>query len=341
MTHSLVLVGNAGDGTVSTYRLAGDALTHLATNPVGRGCSTFAVDPERDLVHVATKDGPSIVTCRLSRTSGTLTPVGTMTASGNASYLELAHGGTVLLVAYYHEGLGEARPVVDGVVGKAVGRVASANMHCVVATRDSRHAYFVSLGDDLVAACEVGPDGSLTLLGDTAAPEGSGPRHLVLDAAEANAYVVTEFSGEIVRFRRDPATGALTAAGATAVVDPGFGLAHSRYGADPRAEHLIWGADLHLSADGRTVWSTERTESVLTTSPIDGDGAVGAPVAHLATEPQPRGFGVSPDGRHLVVTGERSRSLTLYGIGDDGIPVALGRADTGAGANWVRFVSLG
>ncbi len=335
----LVLVAAAGDGTVVSYRLSDGVLTRSATSRVGRGCSTLVVDAARDLVHVGTKEGPAIVTCRLDRATGALTPVGTVAAVGSPTYLELAHDGSVLLAGYYTQGVGEARPVVDGVVGEPVGRIEHANVHCVVATADSRHAYVVSLGDDLVAPVAVGADASLRPLPTAAAPAGSGPRHLVLDAAEATAYVVTEYSGEILRYHRDPATGTLTPAGATVVVDPADGLTRSRFGADPRAEHLIWGADLHLAADGRTVWSTERTESTLTTSPVAADGTVLAPVDHTRTEAQPRGFARSPDGTHLVVTGERSRTVTLYRVADDGRPHEVQRVATGTGANWVRFVT--
>ncbi len=339
MTRTLVLVGDAGDGSITTYGLADDRLTHLATSPIGPGCGTFAVDSRRDLVYVAAKADPGIVTCTLDRRTGTLTPVRRAPAPGNPTYLALAYDGTVLLSAYYHQGLGEARPVVDGAVGPVAGRIENANLHCVVPSADSRHAYFVSLGDDLVAACSVGDDASLARVADAPAPTGSGPRHLVLDAAEHNAYVVTEYSGEILRYLRDDSTGELSPAGATPVVDPRYGLLHSRIGADPRAEHLIWGADLHLARDGRTVWSTERTESVLATSPISANGSIGSPVAFTPTELQPRGFGRSPDGRHLVVTGERATTVTLYGVGADGVPTEFGRYPAGAGACWVRFVA--
>jgi 6-phosphogluconolactonase len=334
---TLVLVANAGDGTISSYRLSDDSLTRLAVSHVGRGCSTFVVDHDRSLVYAGTKDGPAIVTCALDRDSGELTVLRTTPTPGNPTYLSLAHGGSVLLTAYYHQGLGDARPVIDGVVPDAVGSIEAANAHCVVPSSDSRHAYFVSLGEDLVAVCAVGADATLSRTADAPAPPGCGPRHLVLDRTETHAYVVTEYSGEILHYRRDLENGTLVPATATGVVDPSYGLLHSRLGADPVVEHLIWGADLHLAADGRTVWSTERTESILTTSPIDDDGAVGSPLAHRMTEAQPRGFAVSPDGRHVVVAGERSETITLYGVGEAGALTDSGRYATGAGSNWVRF----
>ena len=74
-TASLVLVANAGDGSLSTFRVSDDRLTRLAVTDGLTGCSTFAVDASRDLVYAAVKGEPAgIVTLALDRERGTLTP---------------------------------------------------------------------------------------------------------------------------------------------------------------------------------------------------------------------------------------------------------------------------
>src|SRR5690606_37118258 len=52
---TLVLVANAGDGSISTFRLTGGRLDRLAVTDGVTGCSNFAIDPVRDLVHAAVK----------------------------------------------------------------------------------------------------------------------------------------------------------------------------------------------------------------------------------------------------------------------------------------------
>ena len=77
----LVLIANAGDGTVSALRLhregtEGARLEPLATSPVGPGVGTFAIDTDRDLVYAAVKGDPAaIVTLRLDRETGALRAV--------------------------------------------------------------------------------------------------------------------------------------------------------------------------------------------------------------------------------------------------------------------------
>ena len=347
MTDSwLVLVANAGDGTISTFRLEGGALERLAVTDGVKGCSTFAIDATRDLVHAGVKgaaegEPAGILTLSLDRETGRLTPRSRLDLpDGGMNYLAVTRDGTGLLGASYGGGYGISCPVADGVVGEPVSRIAFPNLHSVLPSADGRFAYFVSLGADLVAQYALGDDLALVPLDPetVAAPAGSGPRHLVLNDAQDAVYVLTEFSGEVLHFARDTGSGVLTLQDAATAYDPAKGLGHSELGADPLANHYIWGADLHLADGGRRLWATERTESTLGAVAVAADGSVSAPTRFIVTETQPRGFDVSPDGAYLVAAGERSTTVSLYAVEGDGLEL-LQRAETGGGANWVRFLA--
>ena len=230
-------------------------------------------------------------------------------------------------------------PVTDGVLGDPAAEIRLPNLHCATVTADTRHAYFVSLGADLVAQYALAPDGALSPLDPptVALPAGSGPRHLVLDAAERNAYLITEFSGEVIRLVRDR-SGRLTPTEAVGIVDQQAGLRPSRFGADPRAEHLVWGADVHLAGGGRFVVASERTAGTLATIGLDAAGRLGALVALRATEAQPRGFTTARDGRLVIVVGELATDAALYRVLEDGSLTTLHHVDVGRGSNWVRVV---
>jgi len=341
---SLVLVANAVDGSISTFRLAGGSLRRLAVTEGLRGCSAFVVDTVRDLVYAAVKasadEVAGIVTLRLDRESGDLTPFSRRELpDGGMNYLALARDGAVLLGVSYGGGYGISSPVRDGVVGEPISRIDYPNLHSVLPSSDGSFAYFVSLGADLVAQYAITDDMTLEPLepATVAAPEGSGPRHLVINDTQDAVYVLTEFSGEVLHFARDADTGALEPRAAARAFDQTRGLAHSRFGVDPREHHLIWGADLHFGAGGRYVWASERTESTLGALAISEDGSVTSPERFTETVPQPRGFDVSPDGAYLVAAGERTTSVALYAVDGDRLEL-LQQAETGNGANWVRFV---
>lgn len=336
----LVLVANSEDASISTLRLVLDdepRLESVTTLPVGPGVGTFAIDSERDLVYAAYKGDPAeIVTLRLDRATGHLTPIARQAVDGSITYLALAAGGSLLLGASYGGGFGAVWPVKNGELGDVTAKVEYANLHCVIpAGSESDIVYFVSLGQDLIAQYRLDRFGELHPLDPetVAAPAGSGARHLIVQGD--NAYLMTEYSGEAIRYDVDGA-GVLTQAESVVVVDPQAGLSHSRFGADPLEEHLIWGADLHLA--GRYLICSERNASTLTTVSLDSDGRLGEVVSITETEKQPRGFVVAPDGRHVIAVGERSKRAALYRLEDDGSLTLLHRHNVGDGANWVRFV---
>lgn len=337
----LVLVANSGDGTISSFTLTNDRLSRVSVNGGVPGCSTFAVDARRDLVYAAVKgDDPGIATLALDRNSGTLRHHSHRSLpDGGMNYLSLTRTGTALLGASYGGGYGISCALNDGEVSEPISRVEYPNLHSVRASSDGRFAYFVSLGADLIAQYSIDPWLNLLPLAPAtvAAPAGSGPRHLVLNATQDSLYVLTEFSGEVLRYRRDTHFGNLTPAGSATAYDLSKGLGHSEFGADPLAKHYIWGADLHFS-DPAHLWCSERTESTLGAVSVAADGSLTAPETFVVTETQPRGFAVSPDGRYLVSAGERSTSVTLYRVrGSELEP--LDRAETGAKANWVWFLA--
>lgn len=336
----LVLVANAGDATLSTFQLTPDGLERLAVSRLAGKCSTVALDPERSLVYAAVGgEDPGVTTLRLDPVTGALTPIAHRRGDAAMTYLSLTADGRILLGACYQRGYATTWTAAGGELADGPARLNYPNAHCVVPTADGRFAYVVSLGADLVVVCAIEADGGLRVVSEVPAPDGSGPRHLILNAAEDAAYVLTEFGGEALHYRRG-ADGGLTLTGRACGVDPARGLGHSRYGADPRAEHLIWGADLQLSADGRHLWCTERTESTLATLPVSADGTLGEATAFADVEAQPRGICLTGDGR-LLVTGERSRHVSLYTADDQGVVHLQARAETGAGANWARTVSTG
>ena len=338
---SLVLVANAGDSSIGVFRLAADSLERLAVTGELNGTGTFAVDAGRNLVYAGVKGDPAaVVTLELDTASGRLSPRSRFALpGGSVSYLALTRDGTALLAASYGGDYGFVAPITDGEIGEPTGRVEFSKLHSVLPSADGRSVYFVSLGDDLVAQFALGDDLSLTPIGDgtAAAPAGSGPRHLVLNGAQDAVYVMTEYSGEVLHYARDLASGALELRSQAPAHDPDAGLVLGEIGGDPVSNHAVWGADIHFGADERFLWTSERSTSSMGAAPVAADGTVQAVTRFFPTEPQPRGFALSPSGDRLIAAGEKSQTVSLYAV--DGAELTLlQQVETGTGANWVRFV---
>lgn len=341
MSSYLVAVANSKDGSISTFELTDGLLGPIAHSEIGRPGMPLASDSARGLVFAGSSDEPGVSVLGLDRATGQFSVQGWYPAHGAPTYLTLSSDGSLLLSASYHAGVGELwRVGADGTLTSAGEPVHYRNMHSVQASADGRFAYFVGLRDDLIAQYGLAADGSLSPLAEptVAAPAGSGPRHLILDADQTSAYVITEYSGEVLHYRRDPDNGQLTFVSATSTIADDSQLQHSRFGADPRSEGLIWSSDLHLDEAGRRLYCAERNDATITALDIDVDGAVGEPTAYSTVVPQPRGFAVLPGG-DLLVASEIDRQVGLYRPDDAGSLVERVAYPVGLGANWVEVIA--
>ncbi len=113
------------------------------------------------------------------------------------------------------------------------------------------------------------------------------------------------------------------------ILPPGFGA------------QTPWGADLHLTPDGRFLYASERTSSTLATWRVDRASGRLTRIATTPTEKQPRGFAIDPSGHYLLAVGQLSTSLRVYRIDTrSGALAPLDEAPVGKGANWIEMVDF-
>jgi 6-phosphogluconolactonase len=102
-----------------------------------------------------------------------------------------------------------------------------------------------------------------------------------------------------------------------------------------------WAADLHLTPDGRFLYSSERRSSTLAAFGVDAATGLLEPLGHTATEAQPRGFSITPDGCFLIAAGQLSHRLSVYRIDPrDGALDPCGVCAVGRNPNWIESLPL-
>src|SRR5207244_12825526 len=102
----------------------------------------------------------------------------------------------------------------------------------------------------------------------------------------------------------------------------------------------IWAADIHLTPNGKFLYISERTSSTIGGFSVDGATGKLTYVGSMPTEKQPRGFRIDRAGKYMVVTGEKSDTVSTYAIEANGSLKAIGKYPVGKGANWVEIVSF-
>jgi 6-phosphogluconolactonase len=106
-------------------------------------------------------------------------------------------------------------------------------------------------------------------------------------------------------------------------------------------ENDIWAADIHMTPDGRFLYISERTSSILSGFSVDARTGALTYLGSTPTETQPRGFAIDPGGKLLIASGEKSETISVYAIDPStGALRLLQKYPAGKGANWVEIVTF-
>jgi 6-phosphogluconolactonase len=170
---------------------------------------------------------------------------------------------------------------------------------------------------------------------------GTGPRHLVTSPDNRFVYLLNELTATVTTLRLE--NGVLKEMASASALPPGNrlgpGMPRPQPGRD--VSNDIWASDIHVTPDGRFLYAAERTSSTLNALTVDRENGKLAYAGSTPTEKQPRGFGIDPAGRFLVVSGEKSDTISSYAIAPDGALRLVGKAPTGKGSNWVEIAAFG
>jgi 6-phosphogluconolactonase len=190
--------------------------------------------------------------------------------------------------------------------------VAGKNAHGQAQSVDGRFVWVACRGDEHVAQYRFDESaGKLEPLTPPAVrlPRPSGPRRVAVHPRLPVAYVVLDWSGEIVAYQigRD---GQLREPSATSVFPPGR---------QPAAvTGTMTAADLEVSADGKTVYASTRTPECqsIAVLGVDATGRLTLTANEHAGGliAGPRHFMLSPDNRHLFVANQDNDTLLVLAV---------------------------
>ncbi|WP_144966473.1 lactonase family protein [Pseudomonas sp. DE0010] len=202
---------------------------------------------------------------------------------------------------------GALQPVVQQARHQASGvnpeRQASAHVHSVVPSPDGQHVYASDLGADKVFVYRY--DGASTNKpltpsepASVSLPAGSGPRHLLFDASGKHAYLTLEMHAEVVMFD----------------VREGNLIERQRLPLTERQEAAAKaGAGLHLSADGRFLYVSNRgtANEIVVFSVGKQDGRLALVQRRSVEGDHPREFALDPSDRFLLVANQKSNQIKV------------------------------
>lgn len=215
--------------------------------------------------------------------------------------------GTITAYGLDSEGKLDGAPQTSTHVGDGpfLPNQSSAHAHCSRFGPDGKYIYAADLGADKVFGY---PVDSETGLGEQEVAleltPGDGPRHIAFHPERPQLFVINELSNTIVSAAIDSETGKLTAIDRKSTLPSLF-------------EGKSYCADIHLSADGKFLYASNRGHNSIAVFSVSEEGMLTLLQTESVHGDWPRNFAISPDGRFLLVANQRSDNITIFRINPD------------------------
>src|SRR5437879_5123662 len=320
---TFVYVSNAEDGDIGTYTLLPEGnLLPGAHVGAGKPVMPMSVSPDRRFLYAVVRSKPfAVITYAIDPKTGALSKRSDAPLAESFPYIMVDKTGSFLLGASYGGHLVSVNAIgKDGTVSDPKQVIPTArNAHSIITDNTNRFVFVPHLGTDQIFQFRF--DAKTGRLTANTPPlvqmkAGSGPRHILMPPADRFAYLLNELTATVTTLSLDEKTGLLTEVSSASALPADTKLVPGapRPSPGPNVDNDIWASDLHLTPDGKFIYAAERTNSSIGAFRVDAATGSLAYLGSTPTEKQPRGFRIDPTGRFMVVSGEKSETITSYSI---------------------------
>jgi 6-phosphogluconolactonase len=347
---TFVYVSNAEDGDIGVYALLPDgSLQPGAKIAAGKPVMPMSVSPDRRFLFAAVRSKPfSVITYAIDPKSGALSKRSSAALAESFPYIRVDKTGRFLLGASYGGNLVSVNAIgKDGAVTDPQQVIPTArNAHSIITDNTNRFVFVPHLGTDQIFQFRF--DAKTGRLTANTPPvvqlkAGSGPRHIIMSWDNRFAYLLNELTATMTTLSLDAKSGLLTEVSSASALPADTKLVPGAPRPSPgrNVDNDIWASDLHLTPDGKFLYAAERTGSSIGALGVDGATGTLTYLSSTPTERQPRGFAIDPTGRTMIVSGEKSETISVYSIDPATGALSLRQKyPTGKGSNWVEVVSF-
>lgn len=262
-------------------------------------------------------DTGSILSFKVDAVNGKLAFINRQPSGGdNPVYVAVHHSNRYLINANYTAGSvsvfsmnedGRLDPPLQVIPfeGSSImkSRQEKAHIHAAVFSPDGEYVFFPDLGSDKIWVFRFNAKTPQPLTAmkqyDVKAVPGSGPRHFTFHPNGHYAYAIEELSGTVVTYAYH--------AGKLDSLQRIFGYS--------KQQESYGGADIHISPDGRFLYSSNRweDENTIAIFSIDQTSGMLKLLGHQKTYgDHPRNFTIDPSGKFLLVANMLTNNIVVF-----------------------------
>ena len=303
-----------------------NAGNHLISIVKTSNPSYLAVSPNKKFVYAVNEDadttgdeiGGHVSSFSFDAANGKLTKINKQFSGGkNPCYVAVDKTGRWALAGNYSSGNlavlginknGSLKPLSQLIQHSGTGpntdRQEGPHVHSTVLSKDNNYLFVPDLGIDKVMIYHFNKlNGKLSAANPPFAPvtEGAGPRHFEFHPNNQYAYLMQELTGMVAVFTYK--NGRLNPIQEISAIPTNFTGA-------------IGSADIHVSADGKFLYCSNRGESntitIFSVHPATGKLSVAGYQSTLGKTP--RNFNFDPTGNFLLVANQNSDDVVIFKI---------------------------
>ncbi|MGL9759991.1 MAG: 6-phosphogluconolactonase [Symbiopectobacterium sp.] len=329
----VVYIASPESQQIHVWRLAPSGqLTLLQVVDAPGQVQPMVIAPNKQHLYVGVRPMFSAISYRINE-QGLLTQVGSTSLPESPTHLSTDRQGRFLFsVSYSGETLSVSLIDAKGVVaGEPIQQLNGlSGCHSSNIDPQNRVLWAPCLKEDRIRLYDVSAEGELSVSAqaDLYAVDGAGPRHMDFHPNQRFAYCVNELNSTVDVIELHSMSGKARTVQSLDAMPQDF--------AD-----TCWAADIHLTSDGRFLYCSDRTASLLSIFQVSEDGSTLTLVGHQPTETQPRGFNIDHWGKFVISAGQKSQHIGVYRIDQEsGKLQPLARYAVGRGPMWVSVLVL-
>jgi 6-phosphogluconolactonase len=358
---TFVYISCADDGEIAAMEMnleTGD-LTMIGKAKAGKVVMPMAVSPDRRYLYAAIRSVPRVfMSYAIDSTKGELTHLSTVPSPDNMVYIAMDKTGRFLLGASYTGDKISVNPIGErGFVQAEPVQVMNtgSHPHSILPDTSNRFVYVPVLGADQIMQLKFDEKrGTLTpnkpAVVKTIA--GAGPKTIAFSPNNRFVYVQDQLDGMLRVYAFDNETGLLREIQSVSSVPrnanlppgkvaAGIGATPQTPGATEADKPSIHASDIHITPDGKFLYTSEETTSTLAAFAVDSVTGALRYINNYATETQPRGFNIDPRGNLLLAAGQKSDHCMVHKINrNTGELLPLKRVWVGKNPNWIEIVDF-
>ncbi|MBU8880460.1 lactonase family protein [Bacillus sp. FJAT-29790] len=258
-------------------------------------------------------DAGGIAAFEINAQNGTLKDLSSQVSKGAPPcHVSVDSKNSVIFSSNYHKGtvesflvnhdIGLVQPpssVIEHTGSGPDERQEKPHTHYAGPTPDEKYVAVVDLGIDKIFTYLVN-EGVLTEKSSLSVKPGSGPRHLVFHPNGKFAYVMTEFSSEVIVLNYHAVDGSFTQLQSISTLPEDFNDNNQ-------------GSAIHISSDGRFIYAGNRGHDSIAVFSVNQDSGKVSFVEHTSTEGNwPRDFVLDPTEKFLIASNQNSSNLVLF-----------------------------